>query len=69
LLKELDQSANLSWKDSEKPQPTAAFDKNGTTKEMLVREKRRLEKLLKRITDLDLFNLIKLIHIKIKKQN
>jgi hypothetical protein len=47
----------LSWKDSEKLQLIAALDKSGTIREMLEREKRKPEKQLKRITDLDLFNL------------
>jgi hypothetical protein len=47
----------LSWKDLERLLLIAASGKNGTTKEMLEREKRKPEKQLKRITDLDLFNL------------
>jgi hypothetical protein len=47
----------LSWKDLEKLLPIAASDKSGTTKEMLEEERRKPEKQLRRITDLDLFNL------------
>jgi len=56
-LKESDQLANLNWKDLEKPLPIVASDKSGTTKETLEKERKKPEKQLRRITDLDLFNL------------
>jgi len=47
----------LNWKDLEKPLPIVASDKSGTTKETLEKERKKPEKQLRRIIDLDLFNL------------
>jgi hypothetical protein len=49
--KESAQSAWPSSTHSRSPRPTEASVKNGTTKEMRVKDKRRLNKLLRRITD------------------
>jgi ribosomal protein L13E len=51
--KEWDQWANWNWKDWENPTPTDLLDRSGTTKGMRVKDKRKLGKPLRRITDFD----------------
>lgn len=48
LLKELDQSASSSLRDLERLTPSDPLGKNGTTKEMRARDKRRPRRLLRR---------------------
>ena len=57
LLKELDLLVNLNLKDLEKLESSDLSDKNGTTKEMKVKDLKRKDKQLKRTDSSFLFKL------------